>query len=206
VQSGDSALVAGDFKSAITFYTKALGKEESAETYYKRAQVYHKAGKPGNARNDLMRAGNMFSSQGQATSAIAAFNAVLDLFPNDMKALRARGYANINRGQYELALADFETACNLDDNNYENQIGRGNAYAVLGKHKDAINAYKDAEKLTDNKAEAYALIAMTSLVRGKEKDARKYYEKFIEAATPEEELKYSKDPDWQRLKQIASND
>ncbi|MFH1892974.1 MAG: tetratricopeptide repeat protein [Candidatus Zixiibacteriota bacterium] len=206
VQSADSALTAGDFQTAIEMYTQALAKKESAETFYKRAQLYHKAGRPGDARADFMRAGNLFASSGQATSAIGAFNAVLDLFPNDMKALRARGYSNINRGEYELALADFKTASNLDENDYENQIGLGNAYSVLGKHKDAIKAYKNAEGLTESKAEAYALIAMTSLVRGKEKDARKYYEKFLETASPEDEMKYARDPDWQRLKQIASND
>lgn len=209
VQLGDSAFIAGDLSLAISSFTKAVAKDPQAETYYRRAQAYHKSGKPGDARKDFLKAGSRFAESGQASSAVGAYNAVLDLFPNDMVALRARGYAYIQRGQYELALADFKTACDINDDEYYNQLGMGDSYSVLGKHKDAIKAYKKAEKLTelaDQKADVYALIAMASLSRGKEKDARKYYEKFLENASPEIESKYSADPEWQRLKQIASSD
>lgn len=206
VRAGDSAAAAGDLTTAINSYGRALDKEREPETYYRRAQTYHKTGKLSEAAKDFMRAGNSFTSIGQITSAIGSYNAVLDLFPNDMRALRARGYAYTKRGEYELAIADFVTACDLDKNDYQNQLGLGNAYSIMGRYKDAIKAYKKAEKLTEDRSEVYALIALASLSRGKEKDARKYYEKFLEEANPQTETRFSSDPEWQRLKQMASAD
>ena len=203
---GDSVILVGDYQSAIRNYTLALEKVKDGRTYYKRGQAYLKAGRPDNAKKDFMRAGNYLASSGQVNSAVEAYTVLLDLAPADMKALRARGNAYIQNGDYQLGLADFKTACDLDSKNYLNQLGYGNAYSAMGKHKDAIKAYKKAEKLTDDKAEVYALIALTSLARGKEKDARKYYKKFLKSATPDIEQKYASDPEWQRLKQVASSD
>ncbi len=206
VRIGDSTAAAGDLSGAIGSYTAALEKEKTAEVYYRRAQMYDKTGNPDEAAKDFMQAGNHFVSFGQLTSAIGAYNAALDLFPSDLMILRARGYTYIQKGEYDLAMADFKTACVVDGDSYPNRIGLGHAFSMTGKHKDAIKEYKRAGKLTENKSEVYALIALASLARGKEKDARKYYTKFLETATPDIERKYASDPDWQRLKQLASTD
>jgi Flp pilus assembly protein TadD len=206
VRIGDSAAALGSLAEAIESYTIALEMEERAETYYRRAQIYHQTGKLEQARRDFSRAGGQFAASAQITSAIGAYNAILDLFPNDFRTLRARGYAYIQKGDYELALSDFETACELDGDDYQNRVGLGHAYSMIGKYKDAIGEYRKAEDLTDDKAEVYALIALASLARGKEKDAKKYYEKFLETATPDVERRYASDPEWQRLKQLASSD
>jgi tetratricopeptide (TPR) repeat protein len=206
VRIGDSAAAAGDLSGAIGNYTAALEREETAEVYYRRAQIYDKTGSPDEAAKDFMQAGNHFVSIGQLTAAIGAYNAALDLFPGDLKILRARGYTYVQKGEYDLAMADFRTACDLDGDSYLNRIGLGHVFSMTGKHKDAIKEYKRAGKLTENKSEVYALIALASLARGKEKDARKYYAKFLETATPDVQRKYASDPDWQRLKQLASTD
>lgn len=206
VRIGDSAAAAGDLSAAIGSYVAALEREKTAEVYYRRAQMYDKTGNPGEAAKDFMQAGNYFVSFGQLTSAIGAYNAALDLFPDDLKILRARGYTYIHKGEYDLAMADFKTACDLDGDSYLNRIGLGHAFSMTGKHKDAIKEYKRAGKITEDKSEVYALIALVSLARGKEKDARKYYAKFLETATPDVQRKYASDPDWQRLKQLASTD
>jgi Tfp pilus assembly protein PilF len=206
VRIGDRAAAEGDLSVAIGSYTAALEREKTAEVYYRRAQMYDKTGEPDKAAKDFMQAGNHFVSLGQLTSAIGAYNAAHGLFPGDLKILRARGYTHIQKGEYDLATADFRTACDMDGDSYLNRIGLGHAYSMTGKHKDAIKEYKKAGKLTEDKSEVYALIALASLARGKEKDARKYYAKFLETATPEIERKYGSDPDWQRLKQLASTD
>ena len=206
VRIGDSVAAAGDLSAAIGSYTAALDRKKTAEVYYRRAQMYNRTGDPGKAAKDFVQAGNYFASFGQLTSAVGAFNAALDLFPGDLEMLRARGYTYIQKGEYDLAMADFRTACNTDGDNYQNRIGLGHVYSMTGKYRDAIKEYKKAGKLTGNKTEVFALIALASLARGKEKDARKYYTKFLETATPEIERKYSSDPDWQRLKQLASTE
>jgi hypothetical protein len=206
VRIGDSTAAAGDLSAAIDFYSAALEMEETAEVYYRRARMYDRTGKLVQAAKDFAQAGDHFVSFGQLTSAIGAYNAALDLFPGDLRILRARGYTFIQKGDYDLAMADFSTACDLDGDSYPNRIGLGRAYSMTGNHKDAIREYKKAGKLTENQSEVYALIALASLARGKEKDALKYYTSFLETATPEIERKYASDPDWQRLKQLASTE
>ncbi len=204
IRAGDEAMTAHSFYAAIAEYNKALELDRNAQNYVKRAGAFRAAGHAADAIEDFMKAGRMYASVGQVSSAISAFSDALDLNPDHLQALRARGYAYIQRGEYELALADFKTACDENKNVYVSFIGLGDAYSVLGKYKDAIKAYKKAEKLTDDKADVYALIALASLSRGKDKDARKYYRKFVEAANPDTEQKYARDPEWQRLKQLAS--
>jgi tetratricopeptide (TPR) repeat protein len=204
IRAGDEAVATHSFYAAIADYNEALKLDRNASTYMKRAVAFRAAGHAAEAIEDFIKAGRMYTSVGQISSAISAFSDALDLNPDHLQALRARGYAHIQRGEYELALADFKTACDENKNVYESFIGLGDAYSVLGKYKDAIKSYKNAEKLTDDKADVYALIALASLSRGKDKDARKYYRKFVEAANPDTEQKYARDPEWQRLKQLAS--
>jgi hypothetical protein len=206
VRAGDLAMKEGRYQAAVTNYNFALELENSVEVLLKRAKAYKAVGDAEKSRDDYFRAGNLLASDGQVSDAIAAFSEIIKSSTSDMPALRARGYTYIQRGEYELALADFRAACDVDDDVYENLIGLGDAFSVLGRYKDAVDAYKDAEKRTDDKAPAYALIALASLSRGKENDARKYYEKFVKEAEPEDEQRYATNPDWQRLKQLASSD
>lgn len=206
IAAGQSAFDAGDFRKAVESYTLALLKEKNADCYYMRGQAYLKGNRPADARKDFFQAGKIYMSDGKVTSAISAYTGALDLDPSNMMILRARGYAYIQNGVYDRALADFEQACEINDESYLNLLGRGDAYSAMGEYKDAIKYYKKAEKYTHNKANVYALIALANLARGDEGDARKYYEKFIEEATPEIEQKYAVDPEWQRLKQVALND
>lgn len=204
--AGAKAAASGDWTSSVEQYTLALAKEKRPEFCIKRGEAQLNTGRKEDARKDFMTGANLYRSAGQATAAIQAYSQALALFPNDMAILRARGYACIDGGDYEGGLRDFQAASSLDENSYANQIGLGDAYSVLGNHKEAIKAYEKAEKLTDKKADVYALLALANLSRGKDKDARKYYKKFQEAASPDQEQRYLSDPDWQRLKALASRD
>lgn len=206
VAAGQSAFESGDYRKAVESYTLALLKQKNPDWYYMRGQAYLKGNRPADAKKDFIQAGKIYMSEGKATSAISAYTGALDLDSENMTVLRLRGYAYIKNGKYDPAMEDFEKACDIDDDIYENLVGRGDAYSAMGEYKDAIKYYKKAEKKTDDKANVYAMIALANLARGDEGDARKYYEKFIEAATPEIERKYAVDPEWQRLKQIASKD
>ncbi len=205
VEAGRAAYAAKNFHEAVEFFSLALMKEKDAETYFMRGQAFYGGGRTADARKDYMQAGKLYAEKGQVGKAISAYSAVLDMMPQDQPALRARGYSHIQRGEYEKGLADFEAVCNIDGESYANLLGLGDAYSAMGKYKDAIKYYKKAEERTDDKGDVFALLALASLARGKEGDAKKYYARFLETASEETEKRFASDPEWQRLRQLASN-
>lgn len=81
-------------------------------------------------------------SEGGAASfddcAIAALNEALRLNPDNVEALRLRGYGYTRRKQYEPALADYNKAIQIEPNNEINYIGRRVLYEDWDKIDLAI--------------------------------------------------------------------
>jgi tetratricopeptide (TPR) repeat protein len=84
----------GKLKEAVDAYTRALGLDESAETYYNRAVAYRKLGRPDDALKDYTHAISLNSGHMQ--------------FFND------RGDAYMKAGRIKEAVRDFDSAIALD--------------------------------------------------------------------------------------------
>lgn len=81
-------------------------------------------------------------SEGRATSlddcAFAALNEALRLDPNNVTALRVRGFGYKQKKQYDSALADYDKAIQIEPNNESNYVLRRFLYEDWGKIDKAI--------------------------------------------------------------------
>ena len=127
---------------------------KTSEDYYNRAQKHIE----------------IFSGKG-ATSlddcAFAALNEALRLDPNNVKALRVRGYGYKQKKQYDLALADYDKAIQIEPNNHDNYVNRRFLYEDWG--------------LIDKTIEDQTVI-LNFLLQNNSADNQKLIEEFVKRA------------------------
>jgi tetratricopeptide (TPR) repeat protein len=80
-------------------------------------------------------------------NAIADFDEVLSLEPQNEGAYFNRGVAHNGKGDYESAIADLNEAILLDPKDAEAHINRGNAYKNKGDLERAIADFDEALRL-----------------------------------------------------------
>jgi tetratricopeptide (TPR) repeat protein len=107
-----------------------------------------------NVENILERATIAYDNKNYK-EAIALYDQVIALDPNNARAYNNRGIAYANLSNYEKAITDYTEAIKLDPNYAEAYNNRGDAYYYLNNYKQAIADYTQAIKIDPNYAEAY---------------------------------------------------
>ena len=192
------------WQEALGNYTLALAKHEDGSIYKKRALAYQKLDQHNMAVNDLFKASQLYTNEGTITEAINCLTNILDLTPQNTRALRERGFAYLRSGKYDTGVTDLRKAVDIDEESFDNQIALGEALYLMGEYKESLKYLKKARKLNDENARVYGLIALASLSKGSDKDARKYYKEFTERARDYDLAEFESDPDWQRLIHMVS--
>jgi TonB family protein len=110
---------------------------KTSDEFFERARK-HIASYPGNT--------NMIDD-----CALAALNEAIRLDPNNVKALRVRGYNYNLRKNYDLALADYDKLIEIEPDNPDNYSGRVYSYEYKGLLDKAIEDQTTVLKLLVNK-------------------------------------------------------
>jgi tetratricopeptide (TPR) repeat protein len=99
----------------------------------------------------LQARGRVYGNAGRYESALADFDRVLELRPDDHRSLADRGQAYWLMERYDEALADFTRAIDLDPNYDWAIAGRGQTYQAMERYDEAL---ADLNKAIDLDPEA----------------------------------------------------
>lgn len=119
------ALKAGDTRTALDFFTRALNAEPGNYRYY----------------NDR---GVAYKRTGDLDKAIADYSRALEIKPDYTNALNNRGVAYTQQGQYEKAVQDFTEALKLGEMKGKLHVNLAAAFAKSGDHAKAIEEFDAA--------------------------------------------------------------
>jgi regulator of sirC expression with transglutaminase-like and TPR domain len=100
-------------------------------------------------------------SLGEYEAAIADYNLVLQLNPQDVYVFYNRGLAYLGTEEYEAAIADFDRAIQLNSKDADAFLARGDAYYGSGEYQSAIADHQQYLKLlpdAPNRTEVEAFI------------------------------------------------
>ncbi|XP_065294758.1 tetratricopeptide repeat protein 14-like isoform X2 [Dermacentor albipictus] len=146
-------------------YATALRKAQSSKWAYKRCDV-----------NSFLKDGVMHFKAGNHSEAFACLNKALQIDPENVEALVARGALFANNSNLRRALEDFEQALTLNPNHpnarkymSETLVALGRYYEERGDLEGAVKTYKKAVKVNLSNTDAReALIAMEVKERKRE--------------------------------------
>lgn len=160
---GDRIMAVGDFTEALQHYDSAIDPQNpDALNLYRRAATRDAMGETDQAIDDYGEAirrdpksplafygrGVLLASRKRAfTRAIADFDKVLDLQPDNVDALILRGDSYSQLGQAGRALADLNRAVAEAPDNAQAFLYRGLAQGRRGEDKLALTDYDEAIKL-----------------------------------------------------------
>lgn len=127
----------GNFKDAITAFSKAIGLEPRPLTYYNRGYSY--------------------GELGDQIQAIKDYDMAIKLNPNYERAYASRGMAYGELGNPNQAVKDFDKAIQLNPKFTQAYFGRGLAYAQLGDQQQAVKDFSKTIELDPKNADVYYL-------------------------------------------------
>ena len=123
-------LMNSDYRSAINSLTKSLDLKPTSLAYSNRGEAY--------------------INVGEYDDAIADYDRVIAIDPNDASAYNNRGTAKVHKGDYEGAISDCDRAITIDPNYAAAYNNRGTAKAHKGDHDSAIDDYDRAIAIDPN--------------------------------------------------------
>ncbi|MBL8564866.1 MAG: tetratricopeptide repeat protein [Hyphomicrobiaceae bacterium] len=184
-RDGAAALIRGDTKEAVSFYTSALEdptvpKDRRALIYNDRAVAYARLGQTRLAFEDFNRAvqlfpenaavynnrGNLLLALGHAKEATKDFDRALALAPGYAAAYNNRAGAYLSSGEFQAAIRDYTQAVKLLPNGAAPLSGRGTALLELGRPHAAIRDFTRAVSSDESFASGYHQRAQAKMVVG----------------------------------------
>lgn len=93
--------------------------------------------------------------RGDYQSAIADYDQVLRISPQDADAYYGRGVARLELGDYQSAIADYNQVLRMTPQDADAYYNRGVARYRLGRSQAAIEDWSQALRIDPNLAEAY---------------------------------------------------
>ncbi len=119
------------------------------------------------------------SKQGRYSEAVAAYDKVVFIRPNNAYAWNNRGVALDNLGQYLEAVSSYDTAVSVQPAYAEAWYNRGLALRKLGRYADAIASYDKAIAIGPTYAEAWLNRGVALDYLGRYDEAIASYDKVI---------------------------
>ncbi|AKU89684.1 TPR repeat protein [Vulgatibacter incomptus] len=153
---------AGNEAEAVRSFERAVELEpDGIEALLALARAEREAGKLDQAKAALARAeekapqshriktalGELRLAQGDAKSAVQAFDEALRLDASDVEALEGKGRVLEKLGDLEGALAAYQTATSIDDSSIAGHLGAGSLLARKGDANGAVEALEKAKAL-----------------------------------------------------------
>lgn len=105
--------------------------------------------------NEHFVRGKAHYEAGQYEQALASYDRVIDLNPNNVEALNNRALTLSNLGRDDDALADYNRSLQLRPDKMEILSNRGNALSHLGRYNDALADFTRAFQLHPNHPTIY---------------------------------------------------
>ena len=184
---GDRIMTAGDFTEALKHYDSAIDPNNpDALNLYRRGAALDALGQTDRALDDYSEAirrdpksplafygrGVLLASRKRAfTRAIADFDKVLELQPDNIDALILRGDAYSQLGQAGRALVDLNRAVADAPDNAQAVLHRGVAQGRRGEDRLALADYDQAIKLNPRYVDALVNRAAVHAAAGRPADA-----------------------------------
>jgi tetratricopeptide (TPR) repeat protein len=119
------------------------------------------------------------SKQGQYSEAVAAYDKVVFISPNNAYAWNNRGVALDNLGRYLEAVASYDRAVSVQPAYAEAWYNRGLALRKFGRYTDAIASYDKAIVISPSYAEAWLNRGVALDYLGRYDEAIASYDKVI---------------------------
>jgi len=111
--------------------------------------------------------------------AIAAYQQLISLVPDDYFFHAALGFTYRHTGQYEEAISAFKQAIGLNSEEEFLWIGLGNSYAALSRYDDACSAFEHALSVNSYSATAHSSLTRIYQLLGKEELSQTHKEKAL---------------------------
>lgn len=123
--------------------------------------------------------------QGQFETALASFEAMKQIAPNDPRLPAARGEVYLSMGRINEALPEFEAAIKLDPKRSTNWSRLGFIQAQLGKTEEAQSSLRKAIALYPNDFNALESLGELHLKKGEKDEAVRHFSLAAGAASGE---------------------
>ncbi len=178
-----------DFQGAITDLNQAIRiNPKYAFAYYRRAEARQNTGERDKAIEDLKKAAELFSAQGNKAdafrsqgslrmlqndfpAAIAAFSQAIQLNPKDIDAYNERGNVRVQSGDLKGAIADYDKSLSLQPSDIYAYMGRAFTHLKLQDKQSAIADVKQAISIAPNYAFPYLIIGVIHYTFGEPEKA-----------------------------------
>jgi serine/threonine protein kinase len=119
------------------------------------------------------------SSLGQLDEAVACYDKVVALEPENVDAWNNRGVCLRKQGKFDEALESYSRALGIEKNNVAALSNRGNCLYSLGRHQEALVDLVRAIELDPKNESAWLNKAMVEEKVGKRADATQSYTRFL---------------------------
>lgn len=123
--------------------------------------------------------GNYFYNRGEYYEALAMYNWVLELKPDDPDTLTNRGSTYGKLERYDESLVDYNRSLELRPDDPDILYNRGVIYGNLKRYDDALADYNRSLEIRPDHAKTLYNLACLSSLMGKTDDALAYLEKAI---------------------------
>ncbi len=167
-----------DFQGAIKDLNQAIKiNPKYAFAYYRRAEARQNIGEEERAVEDLQKAAELFSQQGNKSDAfrsqgtlrmlkkdypgaMAAFSEAIKLNPKDTDAYNERGITRVYSGDLKGALADYNKSLSLQPSDAYAYMGRSFTHLKLQDKISAIADINQAINISPNYALPYLVLGV----------------------------------------------
>ena len=189
-----------DLPAAVNSYSQALALDpKSAEAFLGRGLVYIQLNDRPKAAEDLGKAAEHYTREGDYNKAIICYSNLLGLNDQDSESFYNRGLCRVKLGQYQRGISDFEKTIELDKDFFSGYLSLGKVYHKLGDYELSVKHYKKAKKLDPARPQVYLGLAKAYFAKGKKSSAKKNRKKFEELSTYMDRERMKQDPEWREL-------
>jgi tetratricopeptide (TPR) repeat protein len=175
----DHAQTAVD-QATLVLGRPTLKEDERANLLYQRAQAEAWLGKNDEAINDLQEGlrlapshfgaratlADVYVKAGKNSEALAAFNKLVELFPENPLSLNNRGMYLQNQGKFDDAIVDFTRAIERDPNYFVAYANRGFTLLQMENPTAAETDFTQSLRINPQQAFVYNLRAQAKIAKG----------------------------------------
>jgi tetratricopeptide (TPR) repeat protein len=203
-QSGQSMLSEGNIESAIRDFSEAINiKPSMADAYFGRAEANLAVGKTKLAETDLIRAGEIYTSQKRNESALDAFDKALDINNKSVAALLNRGDLYRRMEFQDNALQDYKDAVKYDKNSFRANFELGKMYFAMSKNKDADKRLRQAQEINPRSPEVYHYLMLNYFARDDFNKVKKTYGDFKSNVSDDHKQDFKENPRFDAILRIV---